>query len=326
TKTHKCPVLAKKQLALGAMGVCAAKVGEAEVMIDAGVGAVLVTSPVVSPEKIRKVVELAGKSSEFQIVVDNLTAARDLDAAAKAAGRKVRVLIDLDPGIGRTGIAPGEPALELLERILDMSSLQFDGLQSYAGQVMHVDGWEARRDRSHAALEASLETKVLMEGRGYEIGIFTGGGTGTFDIDSEVDAFTDLQVGSYLFMDVQYRNVGDRDGEVFDYFEPALFVLSTAISQPLPDRITIDAGFKSFSTDTVKPEFRDVEGVIYHWGGDEHGILDLREASQPIELGDKLALLVPHCDPTVNLYDHLTPYRDGTVRELWPIAARGRSQ
>ncbi|MDX1382955.1 MAG: DSD1 family PLP-dependent enzyme [Thermoanaerobaculia bacterium] len=326
TKTHKCPILAKKQLELGAVGVCAAKVGEAEVMVDAGVEAVLITSPVVTREKIAKVVALAAKSDKLQIVVDHAMPARRLSEAAEAAGVTVGVLVDLDPGIGRTGIQPGEPAVRLVQEVLRLPGLRFDGLQAYAGHVMHVDGWEERRKRSREALERSLETKTLLEGLGYDIAIFTGGGTGTFDIDPELEQFTDLQVGSYLFMDLEYRAVGDRDGDVFNAFEPSLFVWSTAISQPLPDRITIDAGFKAFATDSVKPELRDVRGVVYHWGGDEHGILDTREASHDITLGNKMALHVPHCDPTVNLYDFLAPYRDEQVAELWPIAARGRSQ
>jgi D-serine deaminase-like pyridoxal phosphate-dependent protein len=326
TKTHKCPVLAKMQLDRGAVGVCAAKVGEAEVMIGAGIDSVLITSPIVSAEKIARVVALAGRSDELRIVVDHPRSARDLAQAAAAAGVTVNVLIDLDPGIRRTGIAPGQPALDLLGEIRKMPSLRFDGLQAYAGHVMHVDGWSERRDRSQAALEACLETKRLFEKQGHEVPIFSGGGTGTFDIDCDVDEFTDLQVGSYLFMDLQYREIGDRDGEVFDYFEPSLFVQATAISQPVEGLITLDAGFKALASDAETPVLRDVEGAIYHWGGDEHGIVDQREAENPIELGDQVAIMVPHCDPTVNLYDNLYPVRDGRIEELWPIAARGRSQ
>jgi D-serine deaminase-like pyridoxal phosphate-dependent protein len=326
TKTHKSPLLAKRQIEKGAIGVCAAKVSEAEVMVDAGVEAVLVTSPVVTRDKIARVVELTRRSRGLQIVVDNAVAAKSLSEAAQAAGVVVGVLIDLDPGIRRTGVAPGAPALDLLRQVARLPGLRFDGLQAYAGHVMHVTGWEERRARSLQALERCLETKNLMEREGFEVRVFTGGGTGTFDIDCDVDAFTDLQVGSYLFMDCGYRRVGDRDSAVFDAFEPSLFVLSTAISQPAAGFITVDAGYKALATDSGVPDLRDISGVVYNWGGDEHGILKLEAPSRPIELGDQVTLVAPHCDPTVNLYDVFHPYRDGRVEELWPVAARGMSQ
>lgn len=156
--------------------------------------------------------------------------------------------------------------------------------------------------------------------------MLTGGGTGTFDIDCGVEGVSDLQVGSYVFMDAEYRAIGSPQSELFEPFETGLFVLATAISQPVPHLITIDAGFKAFATDSVRPELLDVAGVRYHWGGDEHGILELERAERPIELGEKLRIRVPHCDPTVNLYDHYYVLSHGRVQELWPISARGRCQ
>ena len=127
-------------------------------------------------------------------------------------------------------------------------------------------------------------------------------------------------------MDREYRDIGGPSGDRLDHFESSLSVLTTAISQPDPDFITVDAGFKSMSTDTVLPEVIGVQGVIYHWGGDEHGILQLKQPSRTLELGDTLELLIPHCDPTVNLYDVYYPHVEGVVTELWPISGRGRSQ
>ena len=326
TKTHKSPYIAKRQLERGAVGVCTAKVSEAEVMIDAGVQAVLVTSPIVSPEKIERLVALAKRSDELRIVVDNQESAERLDQAGREMGTTIGVLIDLDPGIRRTGIAPGEPALDLVERISQLDHLRFDGLQAYAGHVMHVEGWRQRALRSRHALADCIATRQLLEDRGHRVEIFTGGGTGTFDIDCEGAGFTDLQVGSYLFMDVEYRRIGGQTGELLDDFEPSLFVLSTAISQPVRELITIDAGYKSLATDTVKPVLRDWPEVAFNWGGDEHGMLGLGEPPADIGLGDKLQVMVPHCDPTVNLYDYYHPFRDGRVTELWPISGRGKSQ
>jgi D-serine deaminase-like pyridoxal phosphate-dependent protein len=326
-KTHKCPILAKKQLAAGALGVCAAKVSEAEVMVDAGIDRVLITSPLASPDKFERVVALAKRAPGLQVVVDASSAVRAFDAAAAAAGVTLGVLIDLDTGTRRTGIPPGEPALALAREIAARKHLRFDGLQAYSGHVMHVVGREERKKRSLESLAAALDTKALLEKSGIAVKALSGGGTGTYDIDCDVPSMTDLQVGSYLFMDVQYRMIGDADGELFDAFEPSLTVLATAISQPVPQLITIDAGFKAFAHEPdAKPQFKDRAGLAYFYGGDEHGICAFTGEARELALGEKAELLVPHCDPTVNLYDVYHVVRDGMVRELWPIAARGKSQ
>ncbi len=326
-KTHKSPIIARRQLDLGAVGICVAKVSEAEVMVDAGIDKVLITSPVASPDKIDRVVALGRRSPGLAIVVDHADGIAALQGAAAKARVKLHVLLDLDTGTRRTGTALGAPAVELARQIDASSSLVLDGVQAYAGHVMHVSPFAEREKRSREVLERCLETRGLIERAGLEVRVFSCGGTGTFDVDPRVAGVTDLQVGSYCFMDVQYRAIGDREGEVFDAFEPSLFVLATAISQPVPELITIDAGLKAFAYEPdAKPQFRDLEGLIYHYGGDEHGIVQFTDERRPLRLGDKAQLLVSHCDPTVNLYDVYHPYRNGLVHELWPVAARGRSQ
>jgi len=327
SKTHKCPVIAKRQLELGAIGICCAKVGEAQVMADADISNILITSPVVTKEKIDPVVAMAKVHDGITIVIDNIPTADDFNAAAKNAGVTLKILIDLDTGTRRTGIALGDPAIALAQHIVEKcTSLSFEGIQSYAGHLMHIPGHAKRKERSVETMMLALETKKAFEQKGIPLGIFSGGGTGTFDIDSGIDGVTDLQTGSYPFMDVQYRAIGDVDGDVFDYFEPSLFVLVTAISKPVDALITVDAGYKSFAAEDVIPEFVDIDGLVYHWGGDEHGIIELKNPSRPFELGDKTRLLVSHCDPTVNLYDVYHVVEDGHVTELWPISARGKSQ
>lgn len=325
-KTHKCPIIAKMQMAMGAIGICTAKVSEAEVMVAAGIDQVLITSPVVTRGKISRVIDLARQSGDIQMVVDNAKTIADFDAAAKAAGVKLRVVLDLDTGTKRTGVATGAPALALAQQIDRAGSLQFDGLQNYAGHLMHLVGHDVRKKLSDETAGRAIETKRMIEQSGIKVDVLSGGGTGTFDIDGVIDEVTDLQVGSYLFMDAQYRKIGDADSDVFDYFDPSLFVLVTAISQPVPERITVDAGYKAFASDDALPEFRDITGVTYRWGGDEHGIILLEKPSRKMKLGDKMEMMVSHCDPTVNLYDYYHPVRDGLVHELWPVAARGRSQ
>lgn len=326
-KMHKCPIIAQKQIAAGALGICAAKVSEAEVMRANGIKNVLITSPVVSPEKIRRVIKLAAVEPGLQIVIDNIEIADRFDEAAKDAAVELGVLIDLDPAMGRTGIETGESALELGRHITNgCDNLRFDGLQMYAGHCMHIEGFDKRKEKYHRVLRAGAETKAMFEGDGIEVGVFSGGGTGSFNIEPGLGLLTDLQAGSYVFMDIEYRDIGGEGSERFIDFEPSLFVLVTAISKPQQRLITVDAGFKSFASDKMSPEFRDVEGVTFHFGGDEHGIIQLTNPSREINLGDKLPMLTPHCDPTVNLHDYYFPVRDGLVEELWPITARGRSQ
>jgi 3-hydroxy-D-aspartate aldolase len=326
TKMHKSPIIAQMQIDRGAIGVCCATVSEAEVMAAAGIQNILITSPVVTDDKLNRVVGLSNKVTGLQIVVDHKAGARRLDQLAGEAD--IQVLVDLDPGMGRTGVEPGAAALELVEQIVnDCPRLRFDGLQMYIGNCMHVQGFEARQNKYRHLLQKGIDTRALIEAKGYEIKVFTGGGTGTYDMEPELGVMTDIQAGSYAFMDIEYRDIGGQNNDqTFADFEPALFVLATAISQPQSRMITFDAGIKCLATDTGYAEFRDIEGVVYHFGGDEHGIVQLNNPSKEIHLGDRLPIITPHCDPTVNLFDYYYPYRDGLVHEVWPISARGRSQ
>ncbi len=326
TKMHKCPVIARKQIARGAEGVCAAKLGEAEVMCAAGVDDVLITSPLASLDKLERFIALRSEYPKVKLVVDHLDTAHSLNRLAAVDGCIVDVYIDIDPAMGRTGIKAGRPVLDLATQVLDASNLRLSGLQMYAGHCMHIEGYSARAQRYREVMASGQETKDLLDDAGIDVPIFSGGGTGTFDIEPDQGLINELQAGSYAFMDIEYRDIGGQHSDNFDDFGVSLFLLVTAISQPNSRLITVDAGFKSLASDKMLPEFREIEGVVYHWGGDEHGIVNLRNPSKMIELGDKLEVLTPHCDPTVNLHDFYFPYRDGMVSEIWPITARGLSQ
>jgi D-serine deaminase-like pyridoxal phosphate-dependent protein len=327
TKMHKCPIIAREQIRRGALGVCAATVSEAEVMYCGGIEKILITSPLVTPEKIERLMRLAERDPELQIVVDHIAGADLLDDAAKKHGLNLGVLVDLDPGLGRTGISPDDSALELVRHIVDScTNLTFGGLQMYAGHCMHIVDYEERKSKYVYLMAKGAEIRDTLESSGIPVPAFSGGGTGTYDIEPGIGLLTDLQAGSYAFMDIEYRDIGSSSGPRFDDFEPSLFVLVTAISKPQSRLITVDAGFKSLASDKDAPQFRDVEGVVWHWGGDEHGIIQLDNPSRELNLGDKLHVLTPHCDPTVNLHDYYFPYRNGVVEEIWPIPARGRSQ
>lgn len=325
SKMHKCPLIAHRQLELGAVGICCAKVAEAEIMNAAGISRILITSPVLSTDKVARVAELATRAAELMLVVDSALGVQRLGEGAARLGVEIAVLVDMDPQMGRTGAPFGDPTVALVEQVAQTRGLQFRGLQMYAGHVMHVEGYASRRERSRQFWEQGLDTRERVASRGFDVEVMTGGGTGTYNIDCEIDGVTDIQAGSYALMDREYRDIGGVEGDVFDDFEPALFVLTTAISQPREGAITVDAGIKSLATDTVAPTPADDPGMKYRFAGDEHGILLLEGANRPVLLGDRIKILVPHCDPTINLYDFLVPYRGGEVSELWPIAGRGFS-
>jgi D-serine deaminase-like pyridoxal phosphate-dependent protein len=325
-KTHKCPEIAQALIRAGAVGACTAKVSEAEVFVNHGVTGLLVTTPVVGRHKIERGIALAQEQSDTLFSVDHSANVRDLGAAAAAAGVILNVVIDLHVG-RRGGILPGEPAIGLARLVASLPSLRLAGLQAYAGFASHTESHDRRRAASEEALRPAVETKRLLERQGMECPLLTGGSTGTYDIDAAIEGVTELQPGSFIFMDLDYNHIGGRGGGAYRDFRNALTVLTTVVSKPTASLAVIDGGTKAFSTDRpYVPEAKGIEGIVYSWGGDEHGKLDVRQASAAVELGDRLEFFVPHCDPTVNLYDRIYGLRGDVVQAAWPIAARGKSQ
>ena len=320
-KTHKCVEVARRQISAGALGVSVATIREAEVMAGSGIRGLLITCEMVGPDKIRRLIEVTRRQPDTMSVVDHGDHIQQLNDAGAAAQVKLNVLVDIDPGNRRTGIAPGAPAKALAHRVAKLPNLVLHGIHSYAGPSSHVVGYNARRAHSAQAMAPAIETFMDLRKQGLPMNILTGGSTGTYNIDPELKAMTELQVGSYAFMDVDYRRIGGKGGAVYEDFGPALTVLATVISKSYPESATIDAGFKAFATDRkFGPELRDITGVEYNWGGDEHGILKLVNPSRAIALGDRLELIVPHCDPNVNLYDRLIGVRGDKVEAMWPVA------
>ena len=326
-KTHKCPIIARKQLAAGARGICVAKLSEAEVMISEGIQNILITSEIVTLAKICRLAALSASNPGLMAVVDQPQAVNDFVDAARANKVKLKVVVDIDGGRHRTGSLAGLPSVKLAEQIVGSKWLEFRGIQCYAGHVAHTVGFEARKRESREALEKALETKALLEMRGIPVEMLTGGSTGTYNVDSEIAGFTELQAGSYIFMDLDYRDIGAESQELFLDFDFALSVLTTVVSKSHATLATVDGGFKAFATDKpFTPQLKSIMGVNFRWAGDEHGILELINPSQEIKLNDRLEFLTPHCDPTVNLYDQLYAVRGDRVEDIWPIAARGCSQ
>ena len=322
-KTHKCPLIAHRQRTAGAVGICVAKVSEAVAMVHAGIDDVLITSPITNPAKARILAELAN-SARVSVVVDQLQGV-ELLAQAAAEGQPLGVVADIDIAMGRTGTRSDEVLLQIAELATTTPALEFRGVQHYAGHVMHIEGYQNRSERSLALWEAVTAKVELLAARGFPCEVVTGCGTGTYNIDSEVPAITDLQVGSYVFMDQEYRLIGSPSAELFDDFEVSLTVATTAISQPTSRAITVDGGYKVFASDSVNPEPLSLAESRFRFAGDEHGVLIYPEGYQEPLLGTVQRFITPHCDPTVNLHDAFWLHRDGMVIERWPITARGCS-
>jgi 3-hydroxy-D-aspartate aldolase len=321
-KTHKSVRIARMQVEAGALGVCCATLGEAEVMVDGGVGGVLITSPVVSVAKVARLVELNARAERLMVVADHADNVAELARASAAAGRPLRLLVDIDPGIHRTGVRDTEAAAALARQIEASHSLELCGVQVYAGHLQHVEDFARRSalaQEQHRTL-ADLVERLMAEGR--RPAIVTGAGTGTHAIDA-AGPFTELQTGSYVFMDVEYNAV-DLRGDGVRAFEPALFVAATVVSANADGFVTVDAGLKAFATDGPKPEpARGAPaGSQYAFMGDEHGALILPPGVR-LELGSVVECLTPHCDPTVNLYDRYHVVRGETLEDVWPVDARG---
>ncbi len=324
-KTHKCPEIARRQVEAGAVGVCVATVPEAEAMVEAGIRGVLLTSPIMDPGKAARMAALAKKGDVMLSVGD----AREVELLADAAQKAditFDVLIDIDVGDRRTGILPGEPALELAKLVSGNKRLRLRGIQAYAGHASHTVGFEKREKVSREAMEKALGTRDLLTKAGLEVAILSGGSTGTYNIDSALAqrGVTELQVGSYVFMDVDYRRIGGRNEQaVYADFRPSLTVLTTVVSATHADRVTVDAGTKALDTTVPwRAEAVGFPGVSYRPGGDEFGILVSEKDAKLPKLGERLEFIVPHCDPTTNLHDRIYAMRGERVEAVWPIMAR----
>ncbi len=323
-KSHKCVEIAQRQLKAGAVGLSVATIREAAAMAAAGIKGLLITSELVGRPKIERLLRVLGKAPDTMVVVDNLTHAQELNDAAASVRRKLNVLIDVDPGGKRTGVASGAPTIALAEKLTKMSHLTLHGFHCYSGTSAHIAGFEARRQHSSNAMTPALETFAQLKQRGLPMHILSGGSTGTYNIDPGFNGMTELQCGSYVFMDVEYQMIGgQRNDKLYDDFQSSLTVLATVISRNHADRATTDAGIKSFATDRkFGPNLKDLTGARVFISSDEHGTILLDNPSREVKLGDRLEFLIPHCDPNVNLYDRLYCVRGEKVVDTWRIVGR----
>ena len=324
-KTHKSPEIARRQMEAGAVGICCAKLGEAEAMAAAGIDNILITTPVIGESKIGRLLHLRNRSA-VAVVADDEANIAMLGRSAQLAGTSLDVLVEIDVGQGRCGVPPGPDAVRLARAVRSHPLLKFAGIQGYQGRIQMVGDAAERSAATDAALDLLDETAAALAAAGLPAAVRTGGGTGSSPFDLGRDSLTEIQPGSYVFMDTAYGGIGWPGAEA-PPFEQALHVLTAIVSRPVPGRAVADAGLKAVSSDHGPPRIVDAPSATFEFGGDEHGVIRMRdESAVPFAVGDKLRLVPGHCDTTVNLHDHYMVAEGDDVVDVWPVAARGRFQ
>lgn len=325
-KTHKSPEIALRQIAHGAVGQCCQKVSEAEILVAGGVADVLVSNEVSGAAKLDRLARLA-RQARISLCVDHLDGVIEASEAAARHDVVLDILVEIDIGGRRCGVAPGEAAVRIAEAVARSNTLRFAGLQAYHGPAQHMRSIDERREAIERAGLLTRNTVERLGHAGLACGVVSGAGTGTYEIETASGIWSEIQAGSYVFMDADYARNRQADGAPFRAFEHALFVLAGVMSKPVPDRAIVDAGHKAAAIDSGMPTPFRREGVVYTKPSDEHGVL----TGDPIALphrGDRLLLVPGHCDPTVNLHDWYVCVRglhgpDAHVEALWPVAGRG---
>ncbi len=315
-KTHKSPVVARQQMARGAIGQCVQKVAEAEALAWGGVPDILVSNEVVAPRKLARLAALSG-IAKVAVCADGEAGIAAAEAAAAAAGIRLEVLVEVDVGAGRCGVAPGPEAVALAERIAGSPHLIFGGLQAYHGSAQHRRRPEERRAAIGAAAEDVRRTIEQLRQRGLPCPLVGGAGTGTYEIELGTGLWTEIQAGSYAFMDADYARNEDAPP-----FRQSLFVLAGVMSAPVAGRAVVDAGHKAVPTDSGMPLVWGRPGLRYAGASDEHGAIIVEGGEAP-RVGETLRLVPGHCDPAVDRFDWYVGVRAGRVECLWPVAARG---
>ena len=327
SKTHKSADIAKRQIKAGALGVCCAKLGEAEALAEAGVEHLHITSPVVTPQAIDRLMKLNDKASDVMVVVDHPANADALAAAAARAAKPLTVIVDIDPGIHRTGVANPDGVVELVKKVTGLKSLKYAGVQFYCGSHQHILSFQERKEKIEERTEYLKGILAKLDAAGLKPAIVSGSGTGTHFIDAKLGVFTELQVGSYVFMDHDY-NVCDLRGADKPTFEQALQIDARVVSANTPGMATVDAGLKAMATEKGPPMILKgaADGSTTRFMGDEHLAVIAPQGQAAPALAEQVVLTPPHCDPTVNLYEAYHVVKGDTLVEIWPVTARGRSR
>ncbi len=327
SKTHKSPWIAHKQKERGAIGICCQKISEAEIMAAGGIENILVSNQVLGNTKLDRLAIL-NRDARVMVCVDHIDAIPEISSAAARYDVTIDTLVEIEVGGGRCGVIPGEDALKLARAIADDPHLNFTGLQAYHGSAQHIRDHIERQTAIAKAVQKTADTLDLLITEGLDCEIVGGAGTGTFEMEAASGIYTELQAGSYVFMDADYAVNKSAGGEPFDTFEHALFVYATVMSQPNENKVVVDAGHKATSIDSGYPLPWQLSGSEITGMSDEHAVIDITRVNKKPVRGDKILLVPSHCDPTVNLHDWYIGVRDlqiatSRVEHIWPVSARG---
>lgn len=317
-KTHKCPIIAKKQMEYGAIGITCAKLSEAEVLVDSGISSILIANQVVDPAKINLLAQLA-RNNQLIVAVDQLDNLIRIGRAGQQAGSIIHVVIEVDIGLHRSGVQPGEPALRLAEAASHLPGIHFSGVLGYEGFTMFEVDRALREDQAVHAIRALVGTADLIRKSGILVEIISAGGTGTYDITGDYPGVTEVEAGSYVFMDARYNRLGLA-------FQQSLTLLSMVTSIHAPDRCIIDAGMKVLTTDNGLPEIISTQGLKLQKLNEEHGIVEVDPVKIHPEVGMCVEIVPSHGCTTVNLHDRYYVIKNGQLADIWEISGRGKSQ
>ncbi len=325
-KSHKSTRIARMQIEAGALGVCCATLDEAEVMAATGLTGIMITSPITTHTKLRRLMELVARAPDTMIVADNADNVAALSLAAKTAGVTLAVLVDIELGFGRTGVTTIEGVAALTRQVIAARNLKFAGLQAYGGHLQHLSEYGTRLRKTREANDFVSGAVERLHANGIAVPLISGGGTGTHAIDGRAGPFTEIQAGSYVLMDAEYNAIAYDEAHKTWPFEVSLFVQTAVISNNIAGTITVDAGTKALALNGPKPVVNTASllGSTYEFSGDEHGRITLAAGSERPKIGDRLELVVSHCDPTVAQYDAYHCVRGDILADIWPIDARGR--
>ena len=316
-KHHKTPEIALKQIEAGAIGVCCQKLGEAEAMADGGVDNILITYEILGPAKINRLMNLARRIN-LMVTVDDAGNVQDLSDAAQSAGVSLGILVDVNSGQNRSGIDPGLPAVGLAQAVHGAPGLVLQGVCGYEGHLQAVPDLEERTTRAREAMAKVTDTADAMRAAGLPAEIVSAGGTGTYNITGDYPGITEVQAGSYVFMDAAYRRV-------LQEFDVSGTILASVISKGSPGRAVLDCGMKALSSDQWPPQVVGLPGLEVRGISDEHLSVRLTDSdSRQLRPGDKVELVPGHNDTTVHLHTHLFALRNGHLETVWEVAGRGR--
>jgi D-serine deaminase-like pyridoxal phosphate-dependent protein len=321
-KTHKSPIVAQKQIDAGAIGATCAKLGEAEALQQGGIKDILIANQIVGHRKIARLVRMA-RHCNVAVAVDNEANAKQISDAAVEAGSTVRILVEVNIGMNRCGVEPGRDAMELVKKVHNLPGTSFFGFQAYEGHLVMYGTHEERQVAVQEAMAPLIETRREVEAAGFEVPVISGGGTGTYDITSQIAGFDEVQAGSYVFMDAKYNSV-DGPGT---QFSPAIYLWSTIVSRPTDDRAILDIGLKTAAPEMGLPKILDVDGANVEKLSEEHAIASVTSSdARQLAVGDQIRVQPGHVCTTVNLHESYVVARNGVVEAVWKVAGRGRSQ